>query len=308
MAYVYEVYKEKSFSKAARNLYISQPSLSADIKKIEQQIGYPLFDRSTNPIGLTECGSAYIKSVEKIMEIEEDFENYRNDLDDIRTGTISIGGTNLFTSFILPPILINFSRLYPQITINLVETNTSALEKRLFEGELDLVIDNFRFDPDIYSRQFFAREQLLLAVPRAFLSNTSARSYQLTSVEIRNGQHLLPDTISPVPLELFKDEPFLLLKEGNDTRMRAEKICRHNHFTPSVTLLLDQQSTAYNLTCHGMGISFISDTLIKNVQPDHGVVYYKLETPEPNREICFYYKQSRYMKKAVREFLKSCIR
>jgi DNA-binding transcriptional LysR family regulator len=67
MEYVYEVNKEKSFSKAARNLYISQPSLSATIKKIEEHIGSPIFDRSTTPIQLTSCGKEYMKCIEKIM-------------------------------------------------------------------------------------------------------------------------------------------------------------------------------------------------------------------------------------------------
>lgn len=58
MNYVYEVYKEQSFSKAAENLYISQPALSSMIKKIETKIGMPLFDRSTSPIQLTECGKS----------------------------------------------------------------------------------------------------------------------------------------------------------------------------------------------------------------------------------------------------------
>ena len=62
MNYVYEVYKEQSFSKAAENLYISQPALSSMIKKIETKIGMPLFDRSTSPIQLTECGKKYIKT------------------------------------------------------------------------------------------------------------------------------------------------------------------------------------------------------------------------------------------------------
>lgn len=60
MEYVYEVYKERSFSKAAANLFISQPSLSANVKRIEKKIGYPIFDRSTKPLGLTECGRHYI--------------------------------------------------------------------------------------------------------------------------------------------------------------------------------------------------------------------------------------------------------
>ena len=73
MDYVYEVYKEGSFSKAAANLYISQPALSATVKKIEKKIGMPLFDRSTVPVQLTECGKKYMKTAEKIMDIEEDF-------------------------------------------------------------------------------------------------------------------------------------------------------------------------------------------------------------------------------------------
>ena len=67
MHYVYEVYKEMSFSKAARNLFISQPSLSAAVKKAEKQIGFPIFDRSSNHIQLTELGKEYIRSIEIII-------------------------------------------------------------------------------------------------------------------------------------------------------------------------------------------------------------------------------------------------
>ena len=76
MHYVYEVYKEMSFSKAARNLFISQPSLSAAVKKAEKQIGFPIFDRSSNHIQLTELGKEYIRSIEIIMDVETGFQNY----------------------------------------------------------------------------------------------------------------------------------------------------------------------------------------------------------------------------------------
>ena len=78
-SYVYEIYKERSFSKAAQNLYISQPSLSARIKMIEDRLGSPIFDRSTSPLRLTELGEAYIKAAEEIFKIEERMENYIND-------------------------------------------------------------------------------------------------------------------------------------------------------------------------------------------------------------------------------------
>ena len=66
MAYVYEVYRERSFSKAAKNLYISQPALSTYVKRVETQIGQKIFDRNVTPIELTEAGRAYINTAEKI--------------------------------------------------------------------------------------------------------------------------------------------------------------------------------------------------------------------------------------------------
>lgn len=76
MRYIYEIYREKSFSRAAKNLYISQPTLSAAVKKAEAEIGFPLFDRSTSPISLTEYGRQYIRSAEIIMDAENSFTNY----------------------------------------------------------------------------------------------------------------------------------------------------------------------------------------------------------------------------------------
>ena len=65
--YVYAVYEEKSFSKAAQKLYITQPALSTAIKKVEKKIGTPIFDRSTSPIGLTPGGEVYIDAIEKLF-------------------------------------------------------------------------------------------------------------------------------------------------------------------------------------------------------------------------------------------------
>ena len=121
--YVYEVYKEKSFSKAAQNLYISQPSLSATVRKIEQNIGADLFDRSTVPIQLTECGKVYIKYVERIMDFEKEFANYVTNLNELNTGSIAIGASSFFTSFILPPVITAFTNAYPKVFVKLVEAS-----------------------------------------------------------------------------------------------------------------------------------------------------------------------------------------
>ena len=233
MHYVYEVYKEMSFSKAARNLFISQPSLSAAVKKAEKQIGFPIFDRSSNHIQLTELGKEYIRSIEIIMDVETGFQNYINDMKELKSGTIAIGGTNLFASYVLPPLLSRFTEQYPQVQVDLVEATTSQLTDRLFSGSLDLLIDNKNMDPAVYQKSFFCEEHLLLAVPIRLAVNEKMKNYALTASDIRENRHL-NSRIPPVPLENFQNESFLLLKSGNDTRSRADRICHYAHVLPKI--------------------------------------------------------------------------
>lgn len=303
MNYIYEVYKEKSFSKAAANLYISQPSLSATVKKIEERIGAPIFDRSTNPIQLTIYGREYIRHVEKVMDLENSFENYMHNLNELKTGKIAVGGSSFFTSFLLPPIVTEFSRRYPLVKVNLTEGDTASLEKKLFSGSLDLILDNCAVNEKIYEKVIFCEEHLLLAVPKAFASNEAAAPFRLTRKDIVSGRHLKP-SCKGVSLKLFAEDPFIFLRNTNDTRKRGEKICQNHQISPHVILKLDQQITAYNLACHGMGITFISDNLIAKTNPDKNIVYYKLADPEAARSVHFYYKQNKYLTRAVEEFLK----
>ena len=302
MEYVYEVYKEKSFSKAAKNLFISQPALSATIKRIESKIGYPIFNRSTSPLSLTECGERYIHSIEQIMVIQNTFTSFINDLGGLKTGHLTLGGSSLFSSCVLPRLVGEFSQRFPQVTISLMEESTSRLQELLLAGALDLVIDNYPFNETVFGRHFLKEEHLLLAVPKAFAINETLRSYQISVLQIRSGE-FLDEKIAPVPLGQFYQEPFIVLKQENDTRKRGDRLCQAYGFSPKVVLELDQQMTSYNITCTGMGISFISDTLISHVTPHPDVVYYKLPPEYAHRNLYFYWKNGKYLSRAAEEFL-----
>ena len=301
--YVYEVYKEKSFSKAAQNLYISQPALSATIKKIETRLGCCIFDRSSTPVRLTDAGVEYIKSVEKIIDIENQFENFCNDLDSLKTGRLSIGANNVFASFILPGIISAFNQKYPSIKVNLVESNTAHLEEQLFSGALDFVIDNYPLNEAIYEKHFFCSESLILTVPRSFAANSLAAKEQLTLEDIRNGLHLIEETPA-VPLAVFADDPVILLRSGNDTRARADKIFHEHNLAPKIFLELDQLATAYHVACYGMGLTIISDTLAQKATHDADMLYYKIESPHTLRNVFFYNKQNKYVSRTMTEFIR----
>ena len=300
--YVLEVFKEKSFSKAAKNLYVSQPSLSSSIKRIEDKISAPIFDRSTNPISITEIGMEYVKSALEINKIENNFLNYMNDSLNILKGEIKVGGSSLFSSYVLPPMISHFKELYPHINFVLYEDNTKNLMSLLLEGELDIVIDNTVIKNENIRSYFYTSEIILLAVPKKSEINESLKEYQLTSEDIKNNVHLNPDFPCVSSLS-FEKEPFILLKHENETGKRARQLFTKHDFAPNVIFELDQQATAYNVTCSGMGISFVSDTLIKNVSSQNNVVYYKLNDEEVNRNIYFYVKNNRYLSNACRKFI-----
>jgi DNA-binding transcriptional LysR family regulator len=301
--YIYEVYKEQSFSKAAQNLYISQPALSASIKKIEKRLGCSIFDRSSNPVRLTEAGIEYVKSIEKIMDIENRFENYLSNINQLKTGRLSIGANNVFASFILPAIITKFTAKYPSIKVNLVEANSIHLEEQLFSGVLDFVIDNYPLNELIFEKHLFYRECLVLTVPQKFSSNRLAQEYQLSIDDIRQGIHLKPET-KPVPLSLFTHDPCIFLRAGNDTRIRADKIFQEHGIVPKIILELDQLATAYNVSCSGMGITIISDTLAQKANYFSNMLYYKINSSHTFRNVYFYNKQNKYITKAMEEFIK----
>lgn len=303
MEYVYEVYKEKSFSKAARKMFISQPSLSANVKRVEKKLGYPIFDRSTKPLELTEFGKNYIRSIEQILSVKNEFANYVNDLGDLKTGNLILGGSSLFSSWILPPLMGEFARRYPLVKMVLVEETTARLEQLLQNGSIDLMLDNCLLDEEVFENTVFRREHLLLAVPGNFKINQCLTDFQISMEDIRSGNYLREEFPS-VALGQFREEPFIMMKPDNDTGKRAVDMFRKCGFTPRILFELDQQMTSYNITCSGMGISFISDTLITKVPVHPDVIYYKLPPELSQRKLFFYWKRGRYISRAMEEFLK----
>ena len=301
--YVYEVYKERSFTKAAQNLYISQPSLSARIKKIEETIGEPLFDRSTTPLQLTEVGKVYIEAAEEITQIEQRVENYINDLAGLKTGNLAVGASTLFAAYVVPSLITQFNQKFPDVHIQLIEGNTAELEEMLGSNALDFVIDNYHYDSILYNKELYCEENILLAVPKHFSVNEELKEYQLSYENIKN-KNYLSRKYPAVPLERFADLPFIMLTQGNDTRTRGDRLCRNVGFKPNIVLEFNQQSTAYMASSTQLGATFISDILVSQLPTFENLVYYKLDGEEAKRKVFFYYKTHKYKTRVMEEFIR----
>ena len=298
--YILTIYQEGGFTKAAEKLFVSQPSLSASVKRIEEKIGAPIFDRSTNPISLTEVGEEYVKCALNIEEKERSFATYMSDHTNLLTGKLRIGGSSFFSSFVLPGLISEFNKKHPKINFEIHEDSSKNLMNKLSTGYLDLVIDNKENVDENITSEVYASELLLLAVPEHFKINEKLKDYRMTAKDVQENLHL---TKPDVCLTEFRDEKFILLNPENDTGKRAEKLFKKHNVTPNVIFYLDQQVTAYNVSMSGMGISFVSDTLVKNMGSKSNIYYYKLTDKSAQRTVYFYVKKNHYLSLSCRKFI-----
>jgi len=284
-----------------RAIIISAARLSSSIKRIEQKVGSPIFDRSNSPITLTEVGEKYIEYALSIQQKEQAFEDYVLDMGNLNAGTIKIGGSSFFSSFVLPEMIANFNKSYPKVKFIVYEDSSKNLIAKLSAGEIDIVIDNSVIDDDNIVTLPYVEETLLLTVPKSFEVNERLKEYRLTAKDVKDEECL--KNAKSVDLSEFSNSRFVLLNSENDSGKRAQKILKKHSVDYKVSFHLNQQLSAYNVCCTGLGIAFVSDTLIKKTDPSSEVYCYKIDDALASRKINFYYKKNRYLSRITKQFL-----
>ncbi len=299
--YVYTLYKEGNFTRAAEKLFISQPSLSVAIKNIEKEIGAELFERTGKGVILTEVGEEYIAATEKIIAVENDFKRKVRDIKYLESGQITLGGSNYLSSYVLPKIINAFTALYPKVTVSLVEANSRNLLDLIGREQIDIIIDNLD-EIDEYKKYGLVEEKILLCVPKDYSINAGLEEYQIHPDSIYNGTVDI-DSVGCIPIEKFKNEKFILLKPGNDMHHRAMEIFEKGNIKPNVTFFVDQLNISYALSETGIGLSFVTDTFFKHGRFKENVLLYNV-SKECSRTLYIAHKQNKYCTRAMTEFIK----
>jgi len=143
-----------SFTRAAKELYITQPAVTGNIKELENILGINLFDRGKNGISLTEAGEVLLRYTKQAMEDYKKMEYEIGQLKNSFSGKLKVGASTTIEQYVLPPILVRFNRKYPDIEILLYNNNTMHVEKDVRQHEVDLGIvegntgnKEFRYTP-----------------------------------------------------------------------------------------------------------------------------------------------------------------
>ena len=248
LLYVKTVADEKNISKAAKKLFIAQPSLSQSIQRIEESVGTELFNRTSGGLTMTFAGERYYHMAVQVLKLYQDFEMEISDINNLKTGRIHLGTTNHLGTLVLPKVLPRFHELCANIELNISEENTTILEQLLLSGELDFALMHAPSDPAQHPQfhyDIMKRDPFVLAI---------APDHPLTALaEIREGY--------PYPvldIRLAAKEPFLMLHTSQRIRQITDNVLRRAGITrPRISMTLRNFETTQLLAAKGMGLALI---------------------------------------------------
>lgn len=291
--------EELNFTKAAKQLYISQQSLSNHISNLEKEFGVALFHRST-PLTLTYAGRVLQKRARQMLQLREETYHEIADIKDFTKGQLNIGMSHTRGRRILPEILPIYQERFPGIDLHLKEGNSTELDADLLHGDVDLIIGMLPFRVEDVETVPICEEEILLAVPDSVLERTYGH-------EAQDRKNKLSDHAD---LTLVKECPFLLIKPGNRVRTLSDEMFAEAEINPKVILETENIETTLALSLKGMGLTFYPKMFISGHEPIapqgtnfQGVGFYHLNSPRARGILGIGYHKGHYMSQATKEFI-----
>jgi DNA-binding transcriptional LysR family regulator len=159
----YTVAQRLSFTKAASELFITQPAVTKHIKELEQQLSVQLFKRNGNNISLTTAGKILEKYAEKIFQTYTELETELAQLNNLEAGTLHIGASTTVAQTILPKLLAMFKKTYPKVTFNFIQANTDQISQLVLAEKIDIaIVEGAAHSPQLSYTDFIKDEIVLV--------------------------------------------------------------------------------------------------------------------------------------------------
>lgn len=300
--YLQVIAQERSFSKAAAKLYISQSSLSLTIQRFENSLGVQIFDRSKNPIGLTDAGETILYFAEQILAVERNLQAFVAEYNNLEKGNVRVGVPHLFTMHLMPKVISDFLAQRPNVVINMMEADYPALHQAVLENRVDFFVDScIAEDPKLFYVPL-AEEHLLLAVPRKYPINEELKHCRLDKQDIFQNKHLDAE-VPAVKIAVFKDLPVLMLERGNDLYDRFSQLCSTGDSAPEIGMYLHELTTAYGMADAQLGFTLTTDTVIRTEERGDNLFFYKPDDLNMTRNIQIVTKKNHYCSHLCHAFM-----
>ena len=235
LRYFCAVARTGNFTRAAEDQHVAQPSLSQQIRKLEDELGAKLFDRFPRFARLTHFGQAFLPKASSILRQVGEARTEIQEMSRAEAGTVVVGAIPTIAPYLLGPVLAHFARRYPAVSLTVTEEITPILLEHLHNGRADLVVLALPVRGEELLCEELFQEPLFAAIPQ---KHRLAKRKSISLGEIR-------------------DEPFLLLKEGHCFRENVLSACRRSRVHPNVVFESGQFSTILSMVATGMGVSVV---------------------------------------------------
>jgi LysR family hydrogen peroxide-inducible transcriptional activator len=262
LEYFVAIVETGGFSRAAERCNVAQPSLSQQIKKLENEVGYPLFDRLGRKVVLTDAGKMLLPRARTIL----------GELQDIRVemqtgiqeghGTLAVGFIPTVAPFVLPAVIRRFSQEFPNATLEVHEDLTDNLVTKIIAAELDVGITSLPIQNKLIRTEELLTEPLLVAASQKYdIVNRAA-----------------------IRVKELDDFPFIALSEVHCLGEQVQSFCYQQDVDLNIVCHTAQLSTVQNCVALGLGVSLVPHALALSDRSDQ-IMYRTISDAVPQRKI-----------------------
>ncbi|WP_406089553.1 LysR family transcriptional regulator [Streptomyces sp. NBC_01013] len=238
LAYFVAVAEARHFTRAAEEVHVSQPSLSQQIRALENELGAELFSRARGNITLTDAGEALLPLARRILADADTARHEVQELAQLRRGRVRLGATPSVCTGLLPDVLRTFHDLHPGIQLLLEEGGSHDLVRELARGALDLAL-------------------VVLPLPAASPALTTVELLQEDLVVVSSADGPRPGRGGTVRIADLQGESLVMFRHGYDLRELTVAACRAEGFEPSFTVEGGEMDAVLGFVRAGLGIAVV---------------------------------------------------
>lgn len=238
-----------SFSAAAQRMFISQPTISAHIRSLEEELNTPLILRTTKSISVTEAGYRLYDYSSHIMKLRD---KILKEFTKKESHVISIGASTIPSTYLLPEMISAFRKSYPQITFKIWQAGSIQVLNRMLDGSLDVGFVGTKTDDSRCHFHSFYQDEIVIATP--------ATDYYKAFKNIKN----------PIP-QLLR-QPIILRDDNSGTKREIQKIFKQLQIETSamnIVAHINDQEAIRNSIVNDLGISILSNKAVEDLE-EHG--------------------------------------
>lgn len=281
LEYFSEVAKHLSFTKASQSLHVSQPSISKAIKNLEEELGVPLFYRSSKQLELTDAGKAVLINAKNVLEAFKNLTLELTDIMELKSGEIRIGIPPIVGAAFFSKLISQYKKNYPLVKITLTEVGTNKIKQQVEEGSLDI--------------------GLICTIPTQTNSFEIIRVLKDPLMLIVHREHALASK-NIVHFSELEKEPFILYRKDFSLYDRIIDECYKNDFHPNIVCESSQKDFLIGMVEARLGVALLPSKICKEITSKEVAVLPFYET-EINLDLGMIWKKNKYLSFAVREFI-----